>query len=43
MTRFTGEWVVPWLAFLADWSVRWGVILLILALWFALALRPPRS
>ncbi len=40
MTRLTDDWVVPWLAFLADWSVRWGIVLLFLAAWFAL--RSPR-
>ena len=40
MTHLTDRWVVPWLALLADWSVRWGVVLAVLAAW--LALRPPR-
>ncbi len=30
----------PWLWFLADWSLRWGVLLGLVAAWFAL--RPPR-
>jgi len=37
---FTDRWVVPGLAFLADWSVRWGILLAILLLW--LVSRPPR-
>ncbi len=40
MTRFTDVWVIPWLALLADWSVRCGVLFVILTIWFAL--RPPR-
>ncbi|MFI5455562.1 MAG: carboxypeptidase regulatory-like domain-containing protein [Isosphaerales bacterium] len=40
MNGLTDLWVVPWLAFLADWSVRWGLVLAALSLWFAL--RPPR-
>jgi protocatechuate 3,4-dioxygenase beta subunit len=37
---FTDRWVVPALVFLADWSMRWGVLLALLLLW--LVLRPPR-
>jgi len=40
MTHLTDRWVVPWLALLTEWSVRWGVILVVLAAWFFL--RPPR-
>jgi beta-lactamase regulating signal transducer with metallopeptidase domain len=36
----TNHWVVPGLAFLADWSIRWGILLAMLLLW--LAVRPPR-
>ena len=34
------RWIVPWLSLLADWSIRWGVLIAGLALW--LAVRPPR-
>lgn len=40
MTDATDRWVLPGLTLLADWSIRWGVLLLAVALW--LALRPPR-
>ena len=40
MTHLTDRWVVPGLALLADWSIRWGVVLAMLAVW--LILRPPR-
>jgi hypothetical protein len=40
MTRLVDHFVVPWLSLVADWSVRWGVVLVVLAAW--LALRPPR-
>ncbi len=40
MTGFTDAWVIPWLAFLAEWSIRWGVLLALIAAWFAL--HPPR-
>jgi protocatechuate 3,4-dioxygenase beta subunit len=40
MIEVTVHWVVPGLIFLADWSVRWGVVLLLLALGFGL--KPPR-
>lgn len=33
-------WGVPWLAILVDGSIRWGIVLSALAVWFAL--RPPR-
>ncbi|APW63795.1 carboxypeptidase regulatory-like domain-containing protein [Paludisphaera borealis] len=36
----TDRWVVPWLALLVDGSIRWGIVLAVLAVWFAL--RPPR-
>ena len=34
MIPLIDRWVVPWLALLADWSVRWGVVLVVLALMF---------
>jgi beta-lactamase regulating signal transducer with metallopeptidase domain len=37
---FTSRWVMPWLAFMADWSVRWGILLTALVFW--LCLKPPR-
>jgi len=40
VTGLTDVWVVPSLAFLAGWSVRWGLVLAALGVWFAL--RPPR-
>jgi hypothetical protein len=40
MTHLTDRWIVPWLVLMADWSVRWGVVLAVLAAW--LVLRPPR-
>jgi len=40
MIEITDRWVIPLLVLLADWSVRWGLVLAALALW--LALRPPR-
>jgi BlaR1 peptidase M56 len=40
MIEITDRWVVPLLVYLADWSVRWGLVLAALALW--LSLRPPR-
>ena len=40
MTQFTDDWVVPWLALLCEWSVRWGVLLALVATWFAV--HPPR-
>jgi BlaR1 peptidase M56 len=40
MTDVTDRWVVPWITSLADWSLRWGVLLAALALW--LTVRPPR-
>ena len=40
MTPITDDWVVPGLVLLADWSVRWGVVLVVLAAWFAV--RPPQ-
>lgn len=33
-------WIVPGLQFLAEWSARWALVLLVLALWFIL--RPPQ-
>lgn len=40
MTHLADRWVVPLLAFLAEWSIRWGIVLGLLALWFSL--RPSR-
>ena len=40
MTLFVDRIVVPWLWFLAEWSLRWGVVIAAIAAW--LALRPPR-
>lgn len=40
MTGLTDRLIVPWLGFLAEWSARWGLVLMALALW--LILRPPR-
>ena len=40
MMDLTARWVVPWLTLLAEWSVRWGVVIAMLAAW--LALRPPK-
>ena len=34
------HWLVPGLEFLADWSIRWGLLLAVLLSW--LALLPPR-
>lgn len=39
MTSLAEQWVIPGLALLAEWSVRWGVVIAALAAW--LALRPP--
>ena len=33
--------VLPGLAFLADWSIRWGILLALFLSW--LAVRPPRD
>ena len=41
MMGFTDAWVIPWLGFLVEWSIRWGIVLLFLAAWFAL--RSPRG
>jgi beta-lactamase regulating signal transducer with metallopeptidase domain len=40
MTQFIDDCVVPWLALLCEWSIRWGIILALLAAWFAV--RSPR-
>ena len=40
MIEANNRYVVPLLVFLADWSIRWGLVLAALALWFSL--RPPR-
>ena len=34
------RWISSWLAVLVDGSIRWGIVLSMLAVWFAL--RPPR-
>jgi hypothetical protein len=31
----TDRWVVPWLALLVDGSIRWGIVLAVLAVWVA--------
>ena len=36
MLELTDFWIVPGLYFLAEWSLRWGLVLLVLAVWFAL-------
>ncbi len=41
MIHLTDRWIVPCLALLADWSIRWGLVLAPLLGWFAL--RPPRQ
>jgi len=41
MMPLTDRWVVPWLALMAEWSLRWGVVLAVLAAW--LMMRPPRQ
>jgi beta-lactamase regulating signal transducer with metallopeptidase domain/protocatechuate 3,4-dioxygenase beta subunit len=40
LLELSDRWVVPGIAFLADWSVRWGVLLAMLFCW--LAFLPPR-
>jgi beta-lactamase regulating signal transducer with metallopeptidase domain len=40
LLELSDRWVIPGLAFLADWSVRWGVLLAMLFCW--LAFLPPR-
>ncbi len=35
------HWAIPWLIFLVEWSVRWGIVIGVLAVW--LRLRPPRK
>ena len=39
LLEFANGWVIPGLAFLADWSVRWGILLALFLSW--LAVRPP--
>ena len=41
LLEFANGWVIPGLAFLADWSVRWGILLALFLSW--LAVRPPRD
>jgi beta-lactamase regulating signal transducer with metallopeptidase domain len=41
MVDLTNRYVIAWLTFVADWSVRWGIVLAIGLLW--LALKPPRD
>ncbi len=41
MTYMSEQWILPGLALLVEWSVRWGLIIAALAAW--LALRPPRG
>ncbi|WP_406698069.1 M56 family metallopeptidase [Singulisphaera sp. Ch08] len=40
MMELTDIWIIPGLVLLAEWSLRWGLVLLVLSLWFIL--RPPR-
>ncbi len=40
MIDLTDHWLIPGLTILADWSLRWGVALAVLAVWFAAW--PPR-
>jgi beta-lactamase regulating signal transducer with metallopeptidase domain/protocatechuate 3,4-dioxygenase beta subunit len=40
MSDIADRWAIPTLTLLADWSLRWGVVLAALMIWFAL--RPPR-
>jgi protocatechuate 3,4-dioxygenase beta subunit len=40
MNSLTDAWINPGLAILVDWSIRWGIVLAVLAAWFRL--RPPR-
>jgi beta-lactamase regulating signal transducer with metallopeptidase domain len=41
MSDFIDKWVEPGLWLLGDWSLRWGVLIVFLGLWFAV--RPPRQ
>ena len=41
MSDFIDLRLAPGLWFLADWSLRWGVLIVLLGLWFAV--RPPRQ
>ena len=41
LLEVTDQWVIPFLAFLADWSIRWGVLLAML--WVVVVIRPPRA
>jgi hypothetical protein len=40
MIRFVDGTIDPFLWFLFDWSIRWGVLIVGLAVWFRV--RPPR-
>jgi protocatechuate 3,4-dioxygenase beta subunit len=40
MMDLTERWMVPWLEIMVEWSLRWGLVIALLAAW--LALRPPR-
>ncbi len=41
MIEHAERWAIPWLSFLVEWSVRWGIVIGVLAVW--LAVRPPRK
>jgi beta-lactamase regulating signal transducer with metallopeptidase domain len=41
MSAFIDRWLEPGLWLLGDWSLRWGVLIILLGLWFAV--RPPRQ
>jgi hypothetical protein len=41
MSAFIDRWFEPGLWLLGDWSLRWGVLIVLLGLWFAV--RPPRQ
>ena len=41
MNALVERWATPLLTFLAEWSLRWGIVIGVLAVW--LAVRPPRS
>ncbi len=31
MNYLSEYWVIPWLTFLAEWSIRWGIVIAVLA------------